>query len=171
MKKQLIAAGVATAIGLTGLGAGVAQAATASETDSSPMSGLVSALATKFNVDKSEVQEVFDAQRQTMETERETKVQTELKKLVTDGKLTQSQVDAINAKRAEIKSAREANKEAAKDMTRDERKAKMEEQKASLETWAKEQGIDSEYLRYVMGHGPGGHHGPGKGFKMGDSNS
>ncbi len=163
MKKQLLAAGVATVIGVTGLGAGVAHAATSSEENDGPMSSLVSAIATKFNLDKTQVQEVFDAQREAMEKEREEKVQTELKQLVTDGKLTQAQADAITAKRTELETQREANKDSMKDLSSDERKAKMDEQKTALEAWAKEQGISTEYLRYVMGHGPGGHGGPGRG--------
>lgn len=171
MKKQLIAAGVATVIGVTGLGAGVAHAATSSEDSDGPMSSLVSAIATKFNLDKTQVQEVFDEQRETMEKEREEKVQTELKQLVTDGKLTQAQADAITAKRTELQAAREANKDSMKDLSSDERKAKMDEQKTALDTWAKEQGISTNYLRYVMGHGPGGHGGPGRGPDQAKSDS
>lgn len=169
MKKQLIAASVATVIGVTGLGAGVAHAATSSEENDGPMSSLVGAIATKFNLDKSEVQQVFDEQRETIEKEREEKVQTELKKLVTDGTLTQAQADAITAKRTELEKEREANKDSMKDLSRDERKAKMEERKTALEAWAKEQGISTDYLHYVMGHGRGGHGGPGMGPKQADS--
>lgn len=133
MKKQLIAASVATVIGVTGLGAGVAHAATSSEENDGPMSSLVGAIATKFNLDKSEVQQVFDEQRETIEKERE------------------------------------ANKDSMKDLSRDERKAKMEERKTALEAWAKEQGISTDYLHYVMGHGRGGHGGPGMGPKQADS--
>ena len=163
MKKQLIAAGVAATIGLTGLGAGVANAATSTDTKTDPMSSLVDKISSKFNLNKDEVQKVFDEQKQTMQTEREAEVKSDVAKLVTDGKLTQTQADAINAKRAELQKERGSNKDSFKDMTADQRKAEMDKKKTELEAWAKENNISTEYLRYVMGHGPGGpggHMGP-----------
>ena len=162
----MVAAAAAT-IGIAGLGAGVAQAATSSDstTNTNPMSSLVDKLATKFNLNKTEVQAVFDEQKATMNAERETKVKAEVAKLVTDKKITQAQADLIDAKRAELEKERETNKDSFKDLTQTERKAKMDERKATLEAWAKENGIDTQYLRYVQGggrgHGPGGHGGPG----------
>lgn len=156
MKKPLLIAGVVSTIGLAGLGAGVAQAATSSDSDKAPMSGLVDAIATKFNLDKTQVQQVVDEQRTQMEAEREEKIKSQLNTLVKDGKITQAQADAITTKRAELHKEREANKDSADDKTAAERKTDREAKKTALETWAKEQGIDSKYLRYVFGHGHGG---------------
>ncbi len=159
MKKQLITAGIAAAVGVTGL-AGVASvsAATDTSTSTNPMSSLVDAIASKFSLDKSKVQAVFDEQRTKMEAERETEVKADVAQLVKDGKLTQAQADAINAKRAELTKEREANRDANKDLSRSEMKSKMDAKRTELEAWAKEQGIDTQYLRYVVGfgHGPGG---------------
>lgn len=162
MKKPLLIAGVVSTIGLAGLGAGVANAASSTSTDKSPMSGVVDAIATKFNLDKTEVQKVVDAERTEMKAQRETNIAEELANLVKDGKLTQAQSDAITAKRAELLKEREANKDTSTDKTAEERKAAMQAKKTALETWAKEQGIDATYLKYVMGHGAGGHGGPGQ---------
>jgi hypothetical protein len=161
MKKQLVAAGVAATIGITGLGVGVANAETASTAKADPMSSLVDKISSKFNLNKTEVQQVFDEQKTAMQAEHEQKVKDEVAKLVTDGKITQAQADAINAKRAELQKEREANKDTFKDKTETERKAEMDKRKTELETWAKEQGISTDYLRYVMGHGPGGPRGHG----------
>lgn len=160
MKKQLLAAGIATTIGIAGIGAGAASAATSNNSKTDPMSSLVDKLATKFNLNKADVQQVFDEQRTTMEAERETKVKESVAKLVTDGKITQAQADAINAKRAELQKQREASKDSMKDKTKAERKTEMDQRKTELESWAKQQGIDTQYLRYVMGGGHG-HGGPG----------
>ncbi len=162
MKKHLVIAATAATIGIAGLGAGVAHAATNSDstTSTSPMSGLVDKLASKFNLNKAEVQQVFDEQKATMNAERETKVKEAVAKLVTDKKITQAQADLINAKRESLEKERETNKDSFTDLTQDERKAKMDEKKTALESWAKDNGIDTQYLRYVMGGGHG-HGGPG----------
>lgn len=163
MRKHLIVAASVATIGIAGLSAGVAHAATSNSTaKTDPMSGLVDAVASKFNLNKSDVQQVFDTQKAKMEADREQTIKDKVAQLVTDGKITQAQADAINAKRAELQKEREANKESFKSMTADQRKATMDKQKTDLETWAKQNNIDAQYLRYVMGggHGHGGHGGP-----------
>lgn len=162
MKKHLAIAATAATIGLAGLGAGVANAATSdSSTKTDPMSSLVDKIATKFNVNKTEVQQVFDTQKAEMQAERETKVMADIAKLVTDGKITQAQADFINAKRAELRVARESDTSTDDTATRAERKAAMDNKKSELEAWASDNGIDSTYLRYVTaaGHGHGGQQG------------
>lgn len=169
MKKQLIAAGLATAVGVTGLASfGVANAATSTTSSSDPMSSLVDAIANKFNLNKTDVQAVFDTQRSKMEAQREADVKADVAKLVTDGKLTQAQAEKINAKRAELQAQREAARSSDSTKTREEMKSEMDAKRTELETWAKDNGIDTAYLRYVMGgHGPGG---PGH-MRPDDSNS
>ena len=161
MRKHLAIAGIVTAVSAASLtGIGVANAAT-NTTNTDPMSSLVTAISTKFNLNKDDVQEVFDAQRTEMETERAAQLKTELAQLVKDGKLTQAQSDAITAKQAELKKEREANRTTDQSTKTDEqRKTEMEARRTALEAWAKENGISTEYLRYVMGGGPG-HGGPG----------
>lgn len=166
MKKQLIVAGIATAVGVTGL-AGVGVASAAADTSSTnPMSSLVEAVATKFNLKEADVQAVFDAQRTQMQAEREAEVEKKVAQLVTDGKLTQDQADKLNAKRAELQKAREALKDS--DKTREEMKTERETKRTELEAWAKENGIDTEYLRYVVDGGHHGHRGM-RGFKPTES--
>jgi len=159
MRKQLIIAGLATAVGVTGLtSVGVVNAATSTST-SEPMSGLVQAIATKFNLNEADVKSVFEEQRTKMESEREAEIAKEVAQLVSDGKITQAQADKINAKRAELKKERATDRETMGSKTREEMKATMETKRTELEIWAKENGIDTEYLRYVMG-------GPGPGMHM-----
>ncbi len=164
MKKHLVIAASVATIGLAGLGAGVAHAATSSSTKADPMSSLVDKIATKFNLNKSEVQQVFDAQKTEMQAQRETEVKADVAKLVTDGKITQAQADLINAKREELEKQRETDRASFDSMSDADRKTAMDKKKTDLESWAKTNGIDTQYLRYVMGGGhghggPGGHHG------------
>lgn len=159
MKKSLIVAGTVSAIGLASLaGAGFAYAAS---DQTNPQDGLVSAIASKFNLDKADVQKVFDEQHAAMDEEREREVKDELALLVKDGKLTQAQSDAITVKRAALHEQREAIRTSDQSKSHDEMKSHMQTQHAELKTWAKEQGIDAQYLRYVFGHGSRGYGGFG----------
>lgn len=159
MKKRLVTAGIAALVGVTGLtGAAVASAAT-DTSSTNPMSNLVEAIATKFNLKQTDVQAVVDAERAEMRASRESEVKAEIAQLVADGKLTQAQADKINAKRAELQKEHQAVRAAATQATRDERRAKMEAHRTELEAWAKENGIDTTYLKYVMGGDRGHRHG------------
>jgi hypothetical protein len=82
-------------------------------------------------------------------------------KLVTDGKLTQAQADKINAKRTELKAAMDADRTAMDSKTDAERKAAMDTKKTELDTWLKDNGIDTQYAYLLMGGGPGGPGGRG----------
>ncbi len=161
MKKAIITAGIVTALSAAGLaGVSVANAATTTGTHNGPFSGLVDALVSKFNLNESEVQAVFDAQRETMEAERDQEAKDRLAQLVTDGKLTQAQADKITAKRTEVEAEREANRTSNEKKTTAERKAEMENHKATLDTWLSDNGIDEQYTYLLSG---GGGHGRGYG--------
>ena len=156
---------------VAGAGIGAVYASSDSDGKNNPMSSLVQAIADKFNLDKNEVQEVFDEQRQAMETERQAKMREEfssrLKNAVADGKLTQAQADLVTTKREELEKVREANKPAAgtqngqTDEERQARREKMQAEMEELKNWADENGIPQEYL--MMMGGMGGHRGHGMG--------
>lgn len=169
MKKVIIASSI-TALGVTGLAGGAVFATANSTSGTDPMSGLVSAIATKFNLKKDNVQKVFDEQRTQMETQREQEVKDQVAQLVKDGKLTQAQADKINAKRAELVKEREANRTSEQNLTDAQRKTKMEERKTALDTWFKDNNIDSQYVYLLMG-GHGGRGGPDGGKRDSRSSS
>lgn len=167
MKKQLVAAGIVTAAALTGAtGYTVANAAT-DTAGANPMSSLVQAIATKFNLKTSDVQAVFDEQKTKMDADREAEVKAQVAQLVKDGKLTQAQADKINAKRAELNKQRETDRAANQNLTAEQRKSKMEEHGAAMETWFKDNDIDARY-RYLVGGGHGKLGGE-MGFRAGNS--
>ena len=156
MKKQLLAAAAVTTIGVAGVAtAGVSHALTSS-TDTNPTTSLAEAIAKKFNLKAADVETVIKDQRTAMGQEHEAKIAAKITQLVKDGKLTQAQADAINAKRAELQKEHESHK-LSKTEDQAARKAAMEKRKADLENWAKQHNIPSEYVRYVMG----GHEGHG----------
>lgn len=160
MRKHLAAALVVTGVASAGLvGVGVAHAAT-STVGTNPMSSLVDAIASKFNLNKAEVQAVFDTEHSKMEAARETDVKATVAQLVKDGKLTQPQADAINAKRAELDKEREANRTSDQSLTDAQRQAKMQERRTAMDKWFTDNNIPTAYRYLVMGGGRG-HGGPG----------
>jgi len=160
MKKQSIVAAIVAGVVTVGLsGVGVAYAAT--NPGSNHMSSLVDAVATKFNLNRSDVQSVFDSERAKIETTREQSVKDEIAALVTSKKLSQAQADALNTKRTELQAQREANRTADQNKTEAERDTLRQTRKTEIDAWLKQQGIDQQY-GYLLaggGHGHGGMHG------------
>lgn len=160
MKKAAVIAGTVAALGVAGFVGTSAFAAT------EPGNNLVEKLASKFNLNKDDVQKVFDEDRQARQAEDETRLKEELANLVKAGKINQSQADALVKKRSEMEKQRQNEKPPAKpsEMTDEQRsahKAEMDKKHSELKSWLKQQGLDESYGRYVMGGlGDHGHHGP-----------
>ena len=152
-KSTLLAVGAASVlVGLASVG--VVSAATST---TNPQDSLVTQIADKFHLNKTDVQKVFDDHHEQMESKRESDVKSRLDQAVKDKKITQEQEDKIIAKLKELKSQHEADREAMKNKTPEERKAAMEAKRTELEKWAKDNNIPTEYLRHMGGHGPHGH--------------
>lgn len=131
---------------------------------------LVDKISQRFNVDKNEVQKVFDEQRETRQAERQQSYEEMLNQAVKDGKLTQEQKDKVLAKHNEIKKEMEQNREEMRNKTpeerqqlREQRHEEMEKKRAELEQWEKDNGIPSGYLMQHKGEGPGERGGHGRG--------
>ena len=138
--KSLLVAGAIATVGLAGAtGLGVASAATSSSSTSG--TSIVDKLAAKFNLKKEDVQSVFDEDRTAHEAEHQQELSDRLQKLVDNGKITADQKTKIEAKQKELQTARE-------------------NAKTALEQWAKDNGIDTQYLHLEGGPGRG-HGGPG----------
>lgn len=154
-------AAIALTLGMAVTTAGAIQAASPASSTATvvnPMTDLVNALATKFNLKASDVQQVFDEQHAQMEAQLQQKFVDRLAQAVKDGKLTQDQADKITAKLAELKTQRETNKETFANQTPEERRASMKEEMTALQQWAKDNNVPMEYLKFTMdfhGKGPG----------------
>ncbi len=161
MKTGLAAAAAIATIGTGGLiGAQAVSAESGATTSTDPMSSLVDKLVSKFNLNKTDVQKIFDESRTEMEAKREEEQSARLQKLADAGTITAEQKTKIEAKLKELKASREPNKDSTKDLTDNERKTKRESERTTLEAWAKQNGIDLTKIGGVMmgqGHrGPGG---------------
>lgn len=160
MRKNLMIAAAAATLSLGAiapLGMSVAAHAASNTTTGTSMADKI---ASKFNLNKTDVQKVFDEDRATHEADRTQAEKERLATLVKDGKITQAQSDKIAAKLAEMKSEMEANRTAMQSKTEAERKAARDANKAALDKWANDNGIDIQYLMPAHG-GPGGG-GPGR---------
>lgn len=152
-KRTLIAGAAVAAVGLAGVGGvGLASAATSNSSNST---SIVDRIATKFNLDKDEVQAVFDEERNEHKAEMKQDRSDRLAQAVKDGDLTQEQADHITAAFNEIDALisdtppDEQSEEAHKQV-----RAKMD----ALHAWAEENDIDMPDLVFgVRSHGgPGG---------------
>lgn len=141
---------------ILGTGLFVAQQISAKDSTQNPMSSLVQKIATKFNLQTSDVQAIFDQDRTEREAQMQTEYEATLTKAVTDGKITEAQKQLIIAKNKELETARQTNMDQMKNMTEDQRKTAMDAERTSLEDWLKQNGIDRQYMQ----SGRGGMHGP-----------
>ncbi len=129
VNKKLFVAGVVTAVSAGSfLGVNAASAATSNDGSS-----IVDKLVSKFNLNRDEVQAVFDEQHDEMEAERAQEMSDRLQEKVDSGDITAEQKTLIENKLAEQKTAREA-------------------ERSELEAWATENNIDAKYLMGGRGH-------------------
>ena len=157
MNKNTILAAALVALGLGAASAGVIHAASNSP-QTNPMNNLVNAIASKFNLNPSDVQAVFDQQHAQVQAQRQQQQKDYLAQQVAAGKLTQEQADKIIAKMQELEAQHLANMQNMQNLTQEQRRAAMEQERASLQQWAADNNIPAQYLRFGMGMG---HH---KGF-------
>ncbi|MFH1078192.1 MAG: hypothetical protein V1745_02850 [Patescibacteria group bacterium] len=154
-----------TVAGLLAAGAGATYAATTGTGTNKPLANLIEKLSTRFSLNATDIQQVFDEERQQMQEQRQTDMQARQKErldtAVTDGTITQAQEDLILAKHDEI----QAFHEGLRDMDATERGEAIKTHIASLKAWAEANGIPERFL--PMGGGMGGGRGEGRGMGLG----
>lgn len=158
LRKPLLIAGAVAGIGLaTATGVGIASAAT----NQNGSDSLVDKLATRFNLNKDEVNQVFEEERAERHAEMQQKMEERLTKAVAEGKLTEEQKQKVLAKQAELQAEMEKSfREGLEGKNKEERVQLMQQRHEELQKWADENDIPLKYLGFVvhkMGPGPGGH--------------
>ena len=123
---------------------------------------LIQRLVQKFGLKTEDVRSVFDTVRDERQAQMQQKLIDKLDALVKEGKLTEAQKQLIVAKHTELQTQREKDKDTLKDLTPEERRAKMQAQRTDLENWAQQNNID---IQYVLGFGRGKGLGMGRGWK------
>lgn len=132
---------------------GVSLAASAQANNGST---IVDKIAKKFDLNKDDVQKVFDENRAEHEAERQQRLEKKLDKAVSDGKITSAQKDQIIAKLGEMKSFFDS----LKDKSPAERKASLKAKRGELQQWAKDNNIPDGLLMPEGMHGGFGGHRP-----------
>jgi len=155
-KKSFIVAAGATALGFATLGGATAiHAAGTTSISTDPESTLVQMLATKFNLNTTAVQAVFDQEQQDEQIAQAANEKIRLDADVTAGKITAAQETLIITKQAEEQTFMAS----LKGDSNTTRQAAIKTEETALKTWATTNNIPEQYV-HLMGS-PGGHRGPG----------
>ena len=149
MKKSLLI----PALALTMVGTVLFATQTFAQDTNSPHATLVQHIAEKFNLNKDDVQKVFDEERANRESAQQTKFASRLDQYAKDGKITDAQKKLILDKMSSMNANRAEEVEKLKSMTPDQRNATIKAQKDELKTWAKNNGIDLKSLLGVFSPG------------------
>ncbi len=158
MKRKMIIVPLVAAI-LTGVVAlGSAQAYAQS---SEGQQTIVQRIAQKFGLKESDVQAVFDEERAAHKQVMQQRFVTKLDEAVKAGKLTEAKKQLILKKHAELQAKHEAFFAQRSSISKEEMMKQKQTERAELEAWAKENGID---MTYFFGGMKGG---MGKGFMHG----
>ncbi len=157
--KNLVIGGLLTA---TLLGGGAFALSASAATNGSDT--LASKIATKFNLNKDDVQKVIDENHAERHAEHQaemlTRLETRLTQAVKDGKLTEEQKTKI----LDYVKTQESFFESLKDKSEEERQTAMKAHREEIKKWASDNGIDEQY---VLFDGSGGRHGD-NGMRGGD---
>lgn len=123
---------------------------------------LIQKLVDRFNLNKDEVEETFQQHREEMQEQRKQQREEHLNQLVSEGKLTEDQKNALIAKMEENQAERAASREEFQNMNWEERREARQEHREEMDKWLEEQGIDEDVLgRFGKGLGGHGRHGGG----------
>lgn len=150
-KKLLLSAAVVTLAGLSYFGTGYVSAQANDTTNTT----LVQKIATKFGLNQTDVQAVFDEHRDEHHQQMQARFEEKLTQLVKDGKITEEQKTRIIAKFNEMKQQKETTRETMQNMTPEERKAAHDTKQEELKAWAEANGIDVNVLTDAFGPGRG----------------
>ncbi len=121
---------------------------------------LIEMLSSKFGVEQSEVESVFDEHRAGQQQYQQEKQEERLDDAVKNGEISEVQKNLILEKCSEMRQERESEKDS--NLGREERRQSMEEKRSEMEAWAEENGIDLKFLNLGMG-GKMGRGGPAGG--------
>lgn len=130
----------------------------------SPHDNLIDKLSETFNLNRDQVEAVFDEHRTAITAEQKAMHERYLQSKVDDATLTAEQKTALSGKLNELHAAREEWRN--QELTPEQMKEKMTTSWEELQRWAEEQGINLAELK-LMGHDMHGMHGAHDGHRRG----
>lgn len=144
MKNQIILTALAiTSAGAVALGASSVSAQT-STSDSYPP--IVQKIAQRFGLQENEVQAVFDEERTEHHQQMQQQLEERLNQAVSEGTLTQEQLEAIKSKHLELQQKRTAQRDEWQSKTPEERQQLMHTQREELNEWYEANGLTFDQL-------------------------
>lgn len=147
----------AALMALVGVNVYTADAADAAEAE---RTSLVDKIIAQFNLNKDDVQKIVDEHRAQRQKEHRDRVNTALDDAVAAGKITAEQKQMILVKHDEMQKSRATTRTPGDRAANQQQRA---QERQEMEQWAKDNGIDAQYVM-MGGVGRGGNHsGAGKG--------
>lgn len=119
------------------------------ENESGGYPPIVQKLVERFGLNEEEVKNVFDEVREERRAEMQARLEDRLNKAVENGDLTEAQKEAILAKKEEMRGSRGE----LKDLSPEERRAKMQAHKEEMRAWAEANDIDLSQMHSLLGRG------------------
>lgn len=154
MKKPVLIGSIA--LGVATLGAvGIASAATINKPNS-----LASEIATKFHLNQGDVQNVIDTHKSEAKDYRAQNYQQRLDDAVTNKTISSAQKDLILTKHNELISFLDT----LKGKSPQDRRTAMQQERADIDTWAKQNNVPANLIFGPDGHGMRGGQGVGAGM-------
>lgn len=147
INKPIVYSGITiafAALALTGLGMKEVEAVSFSPTE------IVSRIATRFNLNKDDVQSVFNTFREQRQSQMIQAFSTRLDDAVKTGKITDAQKSLILNKMKEEQTTRDNEASSWKSMTPEERRADRKKHQDEIQQWATANNIPIEFL--MQGH-------------------
>lgn len=115
---------------------------------------MIQRLAQKLGLEESKVQNAMDQLRSERQSEMQKNLEAKLTTAVKDGKITESQKQAILAKHREMQEKHLKMRDEFREMTPEQRREAKEKMREEMENWAKQNGLDLKEFLGVMGrHG------------------
>ena len=130
MNKKLLIIALALVV-LAGVGFATVKAY--ADDSQGPRSTIIEKLVERFGLNQDEVEQVFNEVREERQAQRQARWEERLNALVQEGKITEDQKAAIIAKHEEMRAEKEANMDAWKDLSPEERHAKREEYRDEMD--------------------------------------
>jgi hypothetical protein len=138
MNKKLLISTLSLAV----IGASILSVSQASAFQNGNGDYMMQKLAERFNLNPGEVETFFEEMRAEKQTQMQVEHENRLNQMVTDGKITEAQKQAIIQKHEEMR----ANFGDMADLTPEEQRANAIEKRQEMQTWAEQNGIDLQQL-------------------------
>lgn len=115
-----------------------------------PQQNIIQKLSEKLGISQDKVKSAFEEIHGERQTEMKANIEQKLTQAVTEGKIIETQKQAILTKFSEMHQNHRGNFQEFKSMTPEQRKQAKDSRKSELETWAQQNGINLETIKEIF---------------------